>query len=140
MSVLGLSVFRQELVGGYRAAGAERDTPLTVVMQARRPRLLSGKMDVHGHIEAPGLAKHAPLTGQVELGIGLKQLGRYDLSFRADDGRPLRLRGARRFSWKNPIQASSVVDAEIVDPGGKVIARAELRLDYRQVLGRWLRM
>ena len=132
--------FRQTLVGSYRPFGdASIDRPLAVTLVAARPRLLppaSGRLDVIGEIDAPGLADSRPLSGTLEAPRFRLGVSRYELSFDANDGSRLALRASREPSLRQPVFSLSRVAGTIVDDAGHVLWDVELRLDYRDSLSR----
>jgi hypothetical protein len=134
--------FRQTLVGSYRPVGDTRvDRPLALTLVAARPRLLppaSGKLDVIGEIDAPGIADNRPLSGTLEARRFRLGVSRYDLQFDANDGARLTLRAARDPSLRQPLLSLSRVMGAILDEDGRTLWDVELRLDYRDSLSRLL--
>lgn len=63
----------------------------------------------------------------------------YDLSFDADDGRRLRLRGQRDFFVHDMVDSLTMLPASLYDDTGREIGRATLRFDARRELPLTLR-
>jgi hypothetical protein len=140
--MIGASRFRQSLVGSYRFGDADREQPLSLEIWADRPSFLpklAGGLIVEGEIDAPGLADRRPIAGRVTLEPWVPFASRYSLECAANDGRKLTLTAERRARARSPFWSASTVAGEIRDATDVMVARFELRLDYRQGLSRWLR-
>jgi len=139
--MIGLSRFRQTLVGSFRLLDSDRDEPLALELAAERPSLLprlSGGLVVEGRIDAKGLADRRRVSGRVVLEPLVPFASRYELEFEANDGRRLELYAERRPEARSPFWSASSVRGEFRDALRTRIASIELRLDYRQGLSRWL--
>ncbi len=140
--MIALSRFRQSLVGSYRLADDDREQPLTLEIAATQPSFLpklAGGLAVEGEIDAKGLADRRKVSGRVVLEPLIPFANRYELELVATDGRRLHLTAERRPDARSPFSSASTVHGEIRDAARLVVARFELRLDYRRGLSRWLR-
>jgi len=139
--MIALSRFRQTLVGSYRLGGDDRERPLSLEIAQSQASLLpklGGGLAVEGQIDAKGLADRRAVRGRVLLDRWMPLRSRYELELEANDGAKLTLSGERRPEARTPFWSASTVGGEIRDSNGAVVARFELRIDYRQGLSRWL--
>jgi hypothetical protein len=142
--LIGRLGFEQTLVGSLRTLDQLAiEQPLTLALRARRAlRLptLARRFEVVGEIDARGFADRRPVRGTLSSPGG--QLGArvYELELEANDGRWLALRARREPRLRHPLWSLSRVAGTLEDSDGSVVARVELRLDYREGLGRLLRM
>lgn len=133
--------FRQTLVGSYRELDSTVDRSLVLTLSAERARLLppmSGRLAVVGEIDARDLADHRALRGSVDAPRWQLGATRYELEFSANDGRRLRLSAAREPRLREPVWSLTRVLGAILDEAGQRCWDVELRLDYREAVGRWL--
>ncbi len=90
--------------------------------------LRSGRLALTGTISAPGYAAVAPLVGHLCVSpLGDRSLT-YDVTFDADDGRPLRLLGRKDLDGLSPVQSMTVMAAKLLD-GARTIAEGTMAFD-----------
>jgi len=134
--------FHQVLVGSYLRAGeAGGGLPVTLELRGTRPLLLPGlgrSISVEGTLDAKGLLDRRAVEGRVTFDRLTPFAVSYDLELALDDGTRGRLHGTRAHDLRGFLSAASSVRAELVDPLGRLIARFELRFDYRRDLFRYL--
>jgi hypothetical protein len=94
--------------------------------------LRDGKAALRGVVHAPPFTNAADATGTIEirpLGAGII---RYELGFRADDGRWLRFQGQKNVRWRALRRTLTELSAEIHDEVGAVVATCFVRFDLRR--------
>jgi hypothetical protein len=142
--LIGRFAFEQTLVGSLRPLDDRAiEQPLSLQLRAQQARLLpplSGRIEVLGVVDARGLADRRPVRGVLCLSRGGLGASDYELALSANDGRPLRLRARREPRLRQPLWSLSRIVGTLEEEDGRVIARLELRLDYRESLGRMLKM
>lgn len=134
--------FRQTLVGSWVAEGAGgAGLPASLELCGTRPLLLPGlgrSIAVEGQLDAKGLCERRPVRGRVTFDRWAPLAASYDLELSLPDGTACRLHGQRRKDIGGFLSAVSSVHADLVDAGGRPVARFELRFDYRKDLLRYL--
>lgn len=130
----------ERLSGAFHLLGeplVDRAMTLTLRVVVDEIRPLGGALRGHveGWIEAEGLAERAAVEGVVSVSVARERRQVYDLTFRADDGVALRLRGQRDFFLHSGLDALTVVGATLLDDAGEELGRARLRFDARADLG-----
>ncbi|MEZ4225672.1 MAG: hypothetical protein R3B13_32270 [Polyangiaceae bacterium] len=133
--------FQQILVGSYRLheEGAER--ALELALRADSSGLWhsvrGARLAVSGDIHAESLASHSSVRGTVDLRKLSTRAGAYQLEFDADDGRRFELVLQRSSGRRAPLFALSRFLGRL-SVRGREIGEAELRVDLRRTLRRWL--
>lgn len=134
--------FRQLLVGSWRPDGrAGGPLPATLELWGTRPLLVPGlgrSMAVEGVFDAKGLCERLPVRGRVTFERWTPFAASYDLELSFGDGTTGRLHAARGRELRGLLSAQSSVLGDLVDGGGRRLARLELRFDYRRDLFRYL--
>ncbi|MBK8994230.1 MAG: hypothetical protein IPM35_00565 [Myxococcales bacterium] len=134
--------FRQLLVGSWRPEGrAGGGLPATLELWGTRPLLLPGlgrSIAVEGVLDAKGLCERLPVRGRVTFDRWTPLAAAYDLELTLGDGTAGRLHAARGRELRGFFSAQSSVSADLVDAGGRCLAKLELRFDYRRDLFRYL--
>ena len=103
-----------------------------------RAFLREKRVGARGTVFVEGLAEGAgegvPAEGAVTVRLLEERRIPYDLSFAADDGRRLRLRGQRDFFVHDMVDSLTILPASLYDDEGREIGRAMLRFDPRREL------
>jgi hypothetical protein len=141
--LIGPLALEQTLVGSHRALDELAiEQPLSLCLRAREQglaRLLSGRIEVEGEIDARGIADRRALRGTVSSPRWQLGASEYELELEANDGRRLWLRARREPRLRAPLWSLSRVVGTLSEADGRAVATVELRLDFRRALGRWLR-
>jgi hypothetical protein len=135
--------FEQTLFGSYRLHGQAQERALELNLKAQAPELgIFGPkpLTVTGSVFADGLASRAAVTGRVDQRRFSTGAGAYTLDFAADDGRNLRLSLQRSSALGTPLFSFSRFVGQLQSADGNELGRAELRVDLRRTLRRWLVM
>jgi hypothetical protein len=115
---------------------AER--PLSFTVRARAPslrqHLRDGVAELHGTIDAEGLATGAEVTGTLTIRPMRERAIRYDLGFRGDDGKSYRLIGQKDLRASRPLASVTTLPAHIVDDAGRPLATCQVRFRLRDQL------
>lgn len=97
------------------------------------------KVEATGTLYAEQLAARepdgVPLRGTLTMRLFDEKRIPYDLSFEADDGRTVRLRGQRDFFVHDAVDSLTILPASLYDDTGLEMGRAMLRFDLKTDLG-----
>lgn len=136
--------FRETMSGSIRLdAAPDRERAISFTVGARVDEmsrfLRDRKAAIQGSIEIEGLASHNAARGTMLMDPILgKQVG-YELEFKDDQGRPLRLSGRKSVDFLRIMQTMTTLPAEVLDERGTRVGQAVLRFDVRSDLVRFLR-
>jgi len=120
----------------------------------RDERGVESRVDFHvrasggarGHFELSGVVHAGPWTEETTAHgtlviSALPASIAYDVRFRADDGRALRLHGAKRPSLLAPVRSMTVLDVALSDEASRALAHGTMRFDLMELpafLASWL--
>lgn len=93
--------------------------------------LIDGKTTARGTIDAPPLARHAPVTGVLTIRPIGQRVIRYELAFTGGDGKPYELRGQKDIRWLSPVRTFTHLPAEILDDQHRRVATCDTVFDIR---------
>lgn len=136
--------FHETMSGSIRLdASPERERAISFTVGARvdgmRQFVLDRKAAVQGSMEIEGLASHAAARGTMLMDpIVGRQVG-YELEFKDDSGRPLRLSGRKSVEFLRLMQTMTTLPADLLDEHGARVGHAVLRFDVRSDLFRFLK-
>ena len=127
----------------YRLEEPLRDHPMRIVLRlgvsGMRRFLRERRVEAAGTVYADRLAERepggVPIHGSLTMKLFDEKRIPYDLSFEADDGRIVRLRGQRDFFVHDAVDSLTILPASLYDDAGLEMARATLRFDLRTDLG-----
>lgn len=133
--------FREAMRGSYwkiDSPAEEHAIELHGILRARDVRrfALDKTWELEGEIDLEGFATKRPVQGSVAFRLLDERRMPYRARFVADDGRTYELRGQKEWSPIAPIESISTLPASIYDVDGREIARATLRFDVRNDVGR----
>jgi hypothetical protein len=127
--------FHETMQGTYTRDGVER--PVKFMLEARAgswlQHLRDGKARISGTIDADGLASGRPIAGEMIIDMIVRRIIKYDFRFDGDDGKPYRFAGQKDISYLDFVNSMTTLPAEILDGGGRAIARALLAFDRREI-------
>lgn len=109
-----------------------------VAFHVRASGGLEGPLALWGVVHAAPWVDEATCEGTLEL--SLRRLA-YDVRFRDEGGRALRLHGEKHPSVRSPLRSMTVLPVTLLDEAGQALARGELAfdlLDLPQLLASWL--
>lgn len=136
--------FRETMSGAIRLDSApDRERAISFTVGGRVDQMTrfirDRKAAIQGAIEIEGLASHSAARGTMLMDPILgKQVG-YELEFKDDQGRPLRLSGRKSVEFFRLMETMTTLPAEVLDAQGKRVGQAVLRFDVRSDLLRFLR-
>lgn len=110
------------------ASGVE--TPVDFHVRASGGSL--GRFRLSGVVHAAPWATETLAHGTLDLSARPARIV-YDVAFRAEDGRTLRLHGAKRPSLLAPVKSMTVLAVTLSDDVGHVVARGTLRFDLLEL-------
>jgi hypothetical protein len=96
--------------------------------------LRDGKVETVGHVEAEGLAAHAPLRGFMIIKPLLARVIRYEFQFTGDDGAAYRFAGEKTIRHLHPFRTWTTLPGSIYDSGDREIAQSMVRFDRREMV------
>jgi hypothetical protein len=125
-----------EVMAGPARVG-ERRGELRLELDVTVPGLLVLWGDVEarltGRVSVPGVADRAPATGTLLISPLRRRRLRYQLRFRADDGRELSLDGWKSVRLLRPLHTMTTLPATVYEADGRVLGEAVLRFDLRSL-------
>jgi hypothetical protein len=135
--------FRESMAGTWTPEGGgpegTRERPISFALTARARSWLQHLRDhgteVDGTLRMEGFAREAPVRGSLYINPILEGVIRYQLEFTGDDGRPYRLKGQKDVSVVDLVGTLTTLPATVEDEHGKVVARARLKFDTRDLPG-----
>jgi hypothetical protein len=127
-----------EVMAGPARVGAERDErPLRLELDVSSPGLLKIWADTEatmtGRVSLPGVADDPHATGTLQIAPLRRRRLRYQLAFRATDGRPLRLDGWKSVRLLRPLHSMTTLPATVYEADGSVLGDAQLRFEPRDL-------
>ena len=136
--------FRETMSGSYWRLSAPTDErALSFTIEARAANVRRFARDrtwrITGTVDAEGLATHRPLEGTLQFKLLDERRLPYRFTFVGDDGAGYELSGQKEWSALSPVDSMTLLPATLYDAGGKELARATLRFDWRSDIGRWMK-
>lgn len=126
--------FAESMHGTAVLNGEQR--PMIFQVAAEAPDLSAylrdGRTHLQGHVTINGLAKEAPLSGELWIKL-LSRVIRYEFSFRDSRARLLSFRGQKDLSLLHPLRTLKTLPGEIRDEHGAQVAQAKLRFRTRDL-------
>ena len=127
--------FDETMSGSYaRVDAPERSRAMSFTVRAQTDSvgasLKSKRVLLRGTMRAEGLADDVPTEGTLQLSTASRRLF-YELEFPGNDGRPYRLEGEKRLRLPNLLRSMTVLQGDILNSAGGVVATAELTFDVR---------
>ena len=128
--------FDETMAGTYsfNDRPAER-RPFSFTVEARAESILrhlrTSETSLHGTLEAPGLAEHAPIEGTLIMAPLTRRIIRYEFRFTGDDGNPYRFAGQKDIRLTSPVKSFTTLPGSIFDAAGSEVATADTRFDLR---------
>src|SRR3990167_2878713 len=126
--------FRETMSGSIRLdTSPERERAISFTVggrvEAMTRFLRDRKAVIQGAIEIEGLASHNAARGTMLMDPILgKQVG-YELEFKDDQGRPLRLTGRKSVDFLRLMETMTTLPADVLDQEGGRVGQAVLRFD-----------
>ncbi len=125
--------FDETMSGTYAPIGApESAKPFAFSVRAHTESaartLKTGTTYLQGTVRADGLAHSSAAEGTL---VFSRRRLRYELEFSGDDGERYRFEGEKRLRFPNLIRSMTLLQGDIVNGAGGVVASAELEFDVR---------
>jgi len=136
--------FHETMSGSIRLdASPDRERAISFTVGGRVDQLSrflrDRKAAIQGAMEIEGLASHSAARGTMLMDPILgKQVG-YELEFKDDQGKSLRLTGRKSVEFLRLMETMTTLPADLVDEEGRRVGHAVLRFDVRSDLVRFLR-
>jgi hypothetical protein len=136
--------FRETMSGSYWLLSAPTDErALTFKIEVRAGDVRRFVRDrtwrITGTVDAEGLATRRPLEGTLQFKLLDERRLPYRFTFVGDDGATYELSGQKEWSVLSPVDSMTLLPASLYDSGGKELARAKLRFDWRSDIGRFMK-
>jgi hypothetical protein len=130
--------FSENMYGGYRPAKEPAEERrfcfhLDVVSRDLWRTIRDGRAEATGHVEAEGLATHAPLTGFLVIKPLLARLIRYEFDFTGDDDARYHYAGEKTIRHLHPTTTWTTLPGAIYDADGGEFARSLTRFDLNEI-------
>lgn len=127
------TTFQEVMAGTARVDGEQR--PLRLDLDASAPGLLTLWGDTEarlaGRVTLRGVADDAHAHGSLQIAPLRRRRLRYQLQFRATDGRPLRLDGWKSVRLLRPVHSMTTLPVTVYEQDGSVLGDGVLRFDLR---------
>jgi hypothetical protein len=131
------TTFSEVMAGPARLHGADGQRPLRLELDVVVPGLLKLWADTEATMTGRALldtvADDASASGTLQIAPIRRRRLRYQLSFHAIDGRPLRLDGWKSVSYLRPIRSMITLPATVYEADGSVFAEALLKFELRDL-------
>ena len=131
------TTFSEVMAGPARLGGARGQRQLRLELDVTAPGLLKLWADTEatmtGRAQLDGVADDPTASGTMQIAPIRRRRLRYQLTFRTDDGRMLRLDGWKSVSYLRPIRSMITLPATIYEADGRVFAEALLKFDLRDL-------
>lgn len=126
-----------ETMAGWLETGEGQRHPFHFRLEVLAPsmwqHLRDGKAQLRGVVHAPPFTDAADATGTILIRPMVPPLGpgiiRYQLSFRADDGRRLTFTGQKNIRLRALRRTFTELEGELRDEQGREVATSQLRFD-----------
>ena len=127
--------FNETMSGTFTRNGDERPFRFTVQAKVESLTQFVGdyKADIEGHVEAGGLANHAPITGHMVINPVLGGIIAYQFSFTGDDGKKYAFAGQKDVTARSPVRSMTTLPVSVTDAAGAQVASANLMFDLRDL-------
>ena len=127
--------FEETMSGTYTRDGDERAFKFTAVARVGQigKFITDRRATISGHVDASGLASHAPLAGSMVIDPVLGRVIAYEFGFTGDDGRGYRFIGQKDVTPREPLRSMTTLPGEILDEKGARYATAALMFDLRDL-------
>jgi hypothetical protein len=131
------TTFSEVMAGPARLTGASEQRPLRLELDVTCPGLLKLWADTEatltGRVSLPGTADDPHAVGTLQIAPLRRRRLRYQLAFRAEDGRPLRLDGWKTVRFLRPLRSMTTLPATLYEADGSVLGEALLKFDVRDL-------
>lgn len=129
------TTFSEVMAGPMRVDGSRRELRLDLDVAVPGALVLWGDVEgrLTGRVTLPGVAERAPAVGTLQIAPLRRRRLRYQLRFRADDGRALRLDGWKSVRLLRPLHTMTTLPATVYEDDGRVLGEAVLRFDLRSL-------
>lgn len=130
--------FHELMEGTLLCTGERFDRPFRFELDVRFPdatRVATSAVGLtEGTVRIDGIAKDTRAKGTLELSPFARRRVRYELSFVADDGTPMRFEGEKTIGGRTFTRGWTHLPGEVRTESGKVIGVATLRFSLRDQL------
>ena len=127
--------FHETMSGTFTRNGDER--PFRFTVEARVPSLVQflgdNRAAIAGHVDAGGLATHAPIAGHMVINPVLGGLIAYQFTFTGDDGKHYAFAGQKDVTARSPVRSMTTLPGAVTDDKGNRVASADLMFDLRDL-------
>lgn len=126
-----------ETMRGRVRDGAGEEHPLEFEVKAEAAGLgawlRDGRTYASGLVRAPPWAVEAPIEGTLTIAPAAGSIA-YSLAFRSEAGESLRLEGAKRVRWTDPLRTMTVLPVTLRAPDGRLLAAGVLHFALRDLV------
>jgi len=131
--------FSETMQGTWTREGQTDERPISFSITARArsfwKHLRDHDTELEGTLRMDGFAREVPVRGTLHINPLLGKVIRYDFGFLADDGRRYRFIGQKDVSLSDVVGTMTTLPAAIEDENGRVVARANLKFDTKDLPG-----